>query len=289
LFFLPVAWKYQQAAALYGYQVDPGENLRESLDLARIFATGDAPLYQLLGIAGEPVLDPALPGFGLALAGGIGLFLKRKDPVWRPVLVIAGLAFVLALGAELKWRGHPLGIPGPGWVLEKLWEGGLRSPARWLILSHVALAFGASELLSRLSGWKGWVGAGLVLAVFIGETPGIPLIKRSVWPAGVVEALRQAAPGPLLDRPGRDGCGNARYQLALEEKRPLLGGNYARFSTTLQEVSRKLGRWPAPEAIAYLRSLGRAVVVEHPPLKKEVFEGTACELVEGHRICEVRP
>ncbi|MBM4391120.1 MAG: hypothetical protein FJ090_08365, partial [Deltaproteobacteria bacterium] len=182
--------------------------------------------------------------------------------------------------------GHPLGVPGPAALLESLLPTGLRSPARWAAVAHAGLALGAAGALSRLGGWRRWVACVLALALVYAETPRPRTRAVPTWPAELRAALDAAPPGPLLDRAGKDACGHARYAVAVETRRPLLGGNYARFSSVLQGVNQRLGFWPTQETVAYLQALGGAVVVEHPPLRP-MPPWVACQEVARHRVCVV--
>lgn len=284
---IPVWLKYRDAAARYGWEIDQAENLRETLDLSTAFGPlGGAPLHEAVWGAQAQVSDPVFPGFILGTLGIVGLVRVARDPRWRPVVTGTIMAAILALGPHLVWNGHPVGIPGPGIVMEWAWPGGLRSPARWIALAHVGLALGVAGLIATASPTKRWVLTAFALGAWWAETPTAATMVRPVWPAELVQALSVAPAGALLDKPGQDRCGHARFAVVLETGRPLLGGNFARFSKSLQTVNRILYRWPEAETQAFLSSLGGAVVVEHPPLPFAP-EGVACSLVAEHRLCTI--
>lgn len=284
---LPVWQKYHQAADRFGWSVDPAENLRETLDLARILAPlGGAPLHTAIFGPRPPLPDPTLPGFGIALFGLVGLAFVVRRRAWATVLGASVVGALLALGPQPVWQGRPIGLPAPALLLELIFPDLLRSPARWIVLLHLGLALGAAAFVARLPArWRALATAGLLLAWWA-KSPSPHAAPRAAWPTAVVDAVRAAPPGPLLDRPGKDACGDGRFAVALATERALLGGNFARFSPALQGVNRQVYRWPGAEAVAWLRSLGGAVVVEHPPLRAPV-EGVSCEAVSSHRVCVV--
>ncbi len=282
---LPVLWAYRVVATREGWSVDPAQNIAGTLDLARLLSPlGGAPLHSALFGLRAPSPDPALPGYGLAIVGLCGLWLMAIRRDTRGLVLLGAVAFVLALGPVLLWDGRPTGVPLPGLFLDLAWSGGLRGPARWVAVTHGVLALGAAAVVSRLpQRWGVALALGTVVMLWA-ETPRIPAVPIPAWPVALVQAVREAPGAALLDRPGRDACGEGRFAAALASGKSLVGGNYARYSPALADVNHRAARWPDSEAVSWLSSLG-AVVVEHPPLRTSAPAGVDCARVEGHRVC----
>lgn len=302
----PVAALYRDATTTWGAQVDPGENMVESLDLAHAFGPSPgAPAHRgLLPPPAEgdrPPSDPPNPGYLVLLLAGVGIVVAARSPArssgrrreWAAVgLVLLG-AGALAVGGAISWDGRPTGLAGPHRLLDLAAGGNLRSPARWLALSQAALGlFAAGGLAAlRLRRVPGVIVAGLAVGVAAAELPRAewaPIASFSPPPAvpGLLAGFRDV-PGPLYEVFGPDCecAGSARLRAALDHGRPLVGGNYARFFPAMQQVNRLLGSWPRPQAKGFLARHGVALVLEHPPLRGADPEGLRCATRDEHRLC----
>lgn len=282
---LPVLLHYRSVATREGWTVEASQNLAETLDLARLLSPlGGAPLHSAIWGPRAPSPDPALPGYGLAILGLIGVvrLARRRDT--HGLVLLGVVAFALALGPVLLWDGRPTGLPLPGALLDLAWSGGLRGPARWVAVAHGVLALGAAALAASLPGRWPWALAALVAGLLWAETPRVPAVPIPAWPESLVQAVAEAPGQALLDRPGRDRCGEGRFAAALASGKALVGGNYARYSPVLAEVNHRAARWPDDEVVQWLHALG-AVVVEHPPFRGAVPSGVSCAAVDGHRVC----
>lgn len=289
---VPVGAAYIDSATTWGIAVGPGELLAESWDLRQTLAPlHHAPVHRWLGAPpGLPTLDPPNPGYVAVTLAVLGLIMAAQGPRWVWVGIGAATicAGALALGPEVKWDGHGTGIPGPGALLLHL-PGGLRGPARWLSVATIGLglfsAAGARWLADR--GVRGGLALALLVLLILGERipadPGTRLPTSPVYDALAASTV----PGPVhdaLDR-GCDHRGEARLSAALEHRRPLVGGRYARAVSTLRELDHILGQWPAPAAVTLLRASGVRLVLDHPPLTGSPPPGWTCEPVDGHRLC----
>ena len=56
----------------------------------------------------------------------VGIWAGRRSQRWRPVLILAGVGFILALGLTLKWNDVPVKISLFRPVNELIWQIGYR-------------------------------------------------------------------------------------------------------------------------------------------------------------------
>jgi hypothetical protein len=303
LSFLPIGLSYARYARQHQAWMDPGELTTESWDLAStLHPISGAWLHRpLLSELATPIMDPPNPGYLAVLMALVGLALvRRRGLVWLGVALAGLLAALLSLGPSLMWDGHEIGLPGPYRLLAALPGGeGLRAPARWLALSFAAVglfaAAGARGLLSRLpAAWRP-VAALPILLLLLGEVPVVETGPREqIQGHSVYLALEAMPAGPLYEHfhgiYGTCHCDGApRLAEALEHRRPIVGGRWARESAALRAIEGLAGRWPAAEAAEMLSILGVPVVIEHPPVMGSPPSGASCAMVDDHRVCALEP
>jgi hypothetical protein len=247
--------------------------------------------------SGEKALFPGLVVVVLALCV---LVPAARRTTARPELVparvgvplyvgIAAIAFVLSLGPEpVLWQGLRFST-GPYDWLAAVVPGldGLRVPARFATVVHLALAvlaaYGASRLLGRVDmpAARGvlvlLLGVATIAEGFMGPLP----LERmpSAQMAGdraAYEWLATQPPGPMLELPLGDPDPAVRYQF-----RTLIHGNrivngYSGYSSGLQDFLRgppsteleRLG-----DLLAMGRSIGLRYVVVHAQLYGDLGTG----------------
>lgn len=294
---LPVAALYRDAEARWGAHLDPTEVREGSVaPLELLDPTPTAPIHEALGLvdappvvrgrADAPPLEPPNAGYAVTALAMLGAWRGRRERATRGVLGLWAAATALAFG---PWIDLGMGgIYGP----HALFGDGLRGPARWMAVSHVAVGLlAARALLPWTGGARGGVlGLGAVgLALAELPRPDVGRIDALAPPAEVERLLAGAAdvPGPLLERfaTGCECAGSVRLRAALFHRRPLVGGEYARAFDALGRVNRLAAGWPRPETVALARGAGVRVVLEHPPVRGPAPEGWRCAVDGLHRLC----
>lgn len=292
---VPVARLYAHAATDGG--VPEEEGLTSSWDLGHTFAlSAGSPLHAFIGSLSPVRLVTAMespnPGFVVSVLAFVGLVTGgRPRGPWLVVLGAGGVAAALALGDTPLFFGHAAPFPGPHALLDAVTGGNLRAPVRWLALTHVAVALYASAglayLVGRLSRSAGVALTVAVLAVAIAELT--PRPGGGSAPLSAVYCALDAVEeeGALFEALGkRCGCdGTTRLRATLFHGRPVVGGNYARYTPALSAVNRLLNGWPNPGVVTFLRATRSRVVLEHPPLRGPAPADATCDLVDGHRLC----
>lgn len=296
----PVAMLYGGAATEGG--VPEAEMISGSWDLASTFALSDgAHLHAWIGAASPVRLlmarESPNPGFLVVALALVGLVTRgRPRGAWILVLGVATISAGLALGSTPRWSGSPLPFPGPHQLLEAVTGSNLRSPIRWLALTHVAVGLyasaGLAAIVARLPASPSgrWGGAALTLAVV-----GVAALELPRRPGAQLEPTSPAycllddvrTGGALFEVFGRRcGCsGTTRLRATLFHGRPVVGGNYARYAPALTSVNQLLYGWPSPGTVTFLRATRSTVVLEHPPLRGEDPPDAACRRADGHRLC----
>ncbi|MDP2313158.1 MAG: hypothetical protein Q8P41_09660 [Pseudomonadota bacterium] len=299
----PVAQLYSGAATEGGV---PSEEMVEgSWDLGTTFALNEgSALHAWIGAASPVRLlssrESPNPGFLVAILAVVGLWARgrpRFDRSGGPWIVVGGVAAVsaaLAVGSSPRFLGHELPFPGPHKLLEDLTGGNLRAPVRWLVLTHIAVALyasaGLATLTAKLPRWAALAVTTGVIAFAAFELPIRPG-ARGAPPSDAYCLLGSVSePGALYEVFGqRCACnGTSRLRATLFHGRPVVGGNYARYTPGLRSVNQLLNGWPAPGALAFLRAT-RSLVLEHPPLRAAPPDGATCSVADGHRLCVLAP
>ncbi len=297
---LPVAQAYSRFAQRWAVEPRFHAIAAEAWDLSRPGALLSVADGTAVG-SGQVSTADGLAGAAVALAAGlaaVGLWHQRRRlRLWGPVAAVGLLGGVLALGPELQWRGQGTGLPLPARLLVELpGLGSLRAPVRWLRVAAVGVgllsAAGTAAFLARLPRRR--TAAGLVLAGGLAAAMARPLPAeqpeaRPLPP--VFAALATAPPGPLAEVV-TTGCTCSladRVRASLAHRRPLVGGLWARRIETLVQLNQQLRRWPNPESIEVLRSVGATVVIEHGLRPLPDAPGVSCETQGGHRLCVLSP
>lgn len=172
----------------------------------------------LLGHA-RHALPPVLFGAGVLLP------LLRRDRLGRGLGLLALVAVVLSLGAQLRlgpWPGEALGPALLPWAgLEALLPlGDFRFPSRFLYLATAAAALGAARFAAGLSRPRAAILAGAVLmeGLLLGVRPWEPREVRADAPAAVAALPEDAVVLDLWpDRPPDALQGAALEELACFE------------------------------------------------------------------------
>ncbi len=303
LSFLPAAMAYARFAAAQHAQLDAGEIVAESWDLAATMRPMVGAWLHgfLLGEGAARITDPPNPGYLATLLALVGLWrVRRGGWLWLVVVAVGGLAALLALGPVPSWGGISTGLPGPYRLLDFLVAGApLRAPARWLALSFIAVALlaaaGTLQLTRRVPPWVRGMLVCCAIAVVLGETPIADSGPRAaITPPPLYLGLQAVPEGPLYEhfQPVVDSCpceGSMRLAAALDHGRPLVGGHWARETASQRELDTLAGRWPAAEAAELMRILAVPVVIEHPPVLGPPPDGAECQRVGDHRLCVVEP
>lgn len=185
IILLPVAVKYASFHRNFGVQRPLDQVDGCSADL---FAWITGPTGRMLppfGDAFEHIfVDPQLfPGFILTLLGIAGaILLWRKAP---EIVIVGALAFLLSFGTlrMLLWQ---LGVPPfeartpyevlYDWVLPLK---AIRAPARFAVLTHLALAFGGAMVLTRMAARRSGriLAVGVLAVAFMEASAGIHAVR----------------------------------------------------------------------------------------------------------------
>lgn len=297
---LPVAQAYGRFARRWAVEPRLHAIAAEAWDLSRPGALLSVADGTAVG-GGQVSTADGLAGAAVALSAGLAVLglwhQRRRLRLWGPVAAVGLVGGVLALGPELQWRGQGTGLPLPARLLVEVpGLGSLRAPVRWLRVAAVGVgllsAAGTAALLARLS--RGRTAAGLVLAGGLAAAMARPLPAEQpeARPLPTVfAALEAAPPGPLAEVV-TTGCTCSladRVRASLDHRRPLVGGLWARRIETLVQLNQQLRRWPNPESVEVLRSVGATVVIEHGLRPPPNAPGVSCETHEGHRLCVLSP
>ena len=156
-------------------------------------------------------------GLGLCLVGGVGLWLRRADPLARRLALGAGLCLIAAMGQRLELApGVSTPIPLP-WALSA-WIPGIdrmQATPRLLTAPCFALVIGAAW---ALKGHRGWL-VGLLVIEGLWFAP-------AWWPAPVLSAkplpVELPGEGPIAMWPGPPDVMPRYHRIVwLEVQRPL--------------------------------------------------------------------
>lgn len=299
----PLVAAYGETAARYALWTDPEELRKEVWDLAQTLAPArQVWAHRALGAVNSPVdpINPTYAVFALSLLGLVGLGKPSRERWlgWAVVLV-AGIAGLLALGPELMVGGESTGVPAPYALLEDL-PGfrGLRAPARWFAVSAMAMALGAAagaKWLGQKRWW--WLAAALLLSCV--ELPRHNPLSAAVASLEVPEVYR------TLDKvPGRQAvfdeallvrsdnrCGHlCGLRAVLYHQRPVLGGAAARWFDEISDIARLARTWPDGTALELFQALDVRLVVDHMPFAElpARADWVQCRQADGvARVCEL--
>lgn len=297
---LPVAQVYQQTATLQGVSPDLRSLAGEAWDLSHPLrlGRGSTPAATApIGQGGGPAIVLATPWL-LALAAVGLLALPRQRPRWAwAAVLLTGIAGAwLALGPT---PGGPL-APPPLYrlLMEAPGLANLRAPSRWLVLPLGAVgllaALGARELVGRLA--RRWPRAAflallppLLFCLGLRSLPGEP--RAAVAPDPVYALLEGLPSGALVEVTNRSAgqtCSctlGQRFHAAMQHRRPLVGGVYARRLQSLVDLDRAVQGWPQPEVVGLLRRVGATVVIEHGLGPAPDPAAATCTEAGRHRVC----
>ena len=246
---------------------------------------------------GEFALFPGFVTIGLAIVGATLAVWRRSNdssavldgiPPGRDVIflvLLAIISFVLSLGTGVRLeRGDaPLPIPLPYPLLYERIPGfgALRVPARWAMLTHLALALLAGIALVRLGRWlvlirqRRWLASAALIIIGGGallEHAAIPVPLASVPAAPPVYAWLSAQPDirAILELPvGSTPRGaelehiTVRQFHQMQHWKPLATGysGIIPFGTT--DLLRRTQRLPDDDTLRYLALAGIDVLVIH--------------------------
>jgi hypothetical protein len=238
---------------------------------SRIWGGAQASTLTTFPVPGEMAL---LPGFALYALALFGVFVS----VWSlrvRLSLLAGtvVSMVLVLGTngphDGEW-GYLLLFHLPGFS-------GLRTPGRLMVWTTILLALlaagGVCALVERVTGLSHRLGvrraglwaqlalllpAAIVLTEGLGTTP-----HAAVPPAPAVLSEVQA---PYLVLPSNFAIDGLVMLWSTDRFAPVVNGNSGVLPTELAQTREQVRRFPTPDSIAYLRSLGVRTVVVYPDL-----------------------
>jgi hypothetical protein len=266
----PILWPYARAQSQLGVARSRAECAAWSADLLSLLRpepgtmTPLRPLLTRVVPAGRSVLYPGGAVLLLSLAGAT---LIRRERAARLMIVLAGVAFVLALGPDVRLGS--LTLTGPYELLRGL-PGfrALRTPERMypvVGLGLVSLAALGWAALSRRYRVTIWLAPLLLVWAVVEAVPRVDGWLGEIVPAPLYTRTLAAAPrGPVLELPYEWRHANARYLYwSLDHGQWLVNG-WGAFQPPEPAHLGDIGRrWPLPGAAREIGAAGVRYVVVH--------------------------
>jgi len=225
----------------------------------------------------------------------------------RPFVVMGLVAFVLSLGATLRWRGQRVLVDAPDWLIRAAgpltrdlilpagqlpillpnvilyytlpFYSSVRVWARYaapLTLAVALLAgFGAAWLLGKGRGGKLLVGLLGAVVLFEGLTvPYVAFNDVAVNDRAVNDWLAAQPQGTaIIEYPRPWVETTAMYSQSLHGQ-SVVNGYMSFMPDYLAEVDHQLGEWPSREALPVLRAWGIDYIIVSRPMEDEQFRQT---------------
>lgn len=240
----PVAAAYLRVKEAHGFTRTRGEMVLYSArpaDYARV--SPDTPRLGGLLAQGEPERQ-LFPGFVVVLCAAAGIAAWRGQRFVGLYVVIGVTGFLLSLGPEPAIGEFRLSRGPYDLLLALPGVGGLRVPARFAMIVHLALcvlaAIGAATLARMVSG-RVLKAAIAVLTVFVlaegrPQVPLVPTTRALSLAEGAYRWLATQPAGAVLELPAGGTRETVRYMAGtLVHRHPIVNG-YSGYGSALQDL-----------------------------------------------------
>jgi hypothetical protein len=213
--------------------------------------------------------------------------MQRRKLIWLWVLV-AFVAFILALGTDLHWLGEPVivdvpawlqqyhpyprtFIPLPGYFLFKFlpyyaqMRGWMRYGIFVSLFASLLAGFGAAWVLQKVQKpLRTLMAIGLVLLIVIDFFPASHLLSTVAGRPVDHWLAEQAGAGAVVEFPLTQTAKPEAVYYASVYNKPFLGGSHGAFyPPQFQRIQPVLSQFPTPECVPLLRQLGVRWLIVH--------------------------